>query len=84
MTWTCLAPLAAALFCCGFFAFRQALHLFQLSSYQDGSYLKAVKTHKKDFRSIRRILPCIVMLLGAVSFSSMPWMTLAGLPVASM
>ncbi len=39
MTWTCLAPLAAALFCCGFFAFRQALHLFQLSSYQDGSYL---------------------------------------------
>lgn len=79
MTWTCLAPLAAALFCCGFFAFRQALHLFQLSSYQDGSYLKAVKTHKKDFRSIRRILPCIVMLLGAVSFSSMPWMTLAGM-----
>ena len=77
MTWTCLAPLAAALFCCGFFAFRQALHLFQLSSYQDGSYLKAVKTHKKDFRNIRRILPCIVMLLGAVSFSSMPWMTLA-------
>lgn len=78
MTWSCLAALTAAVLLCGFSAFRQALHLFQLSSYQDASYLKSVQAHKKDFSGAKRILPCLLMVLGSLSFSSMPWLTLAG------
>lgn len=78
MNWYCLAALAVAVLVCGFSAFRQALHLFQLSSYQDASYRKAVKAHKKDFSGAKRIVPCLVMVLGGFSFSSMPWLLLAG------
>ena len=63
---------------CAFFAFRQALHMFQLNSYQDLSYGNYLKSHKKTYWNAKRIVPCVLMLLGGLSISAQPFLFAAG------
>ena len=63
---------------CAFFAFRQALHMFQLNSYQDLSYGNYLKSHKKTSWNAKRLVPCALMLLGGLSLSAQPLLFAAG------
>ena len=57
---------------CAFFAFRQALHMFQLNSYQDLSYKNYLRANRKKFRGPKQYVPCFLMLMGGISLPSMP------------
>ena len=63
---------------CAFFAFRQALHMFQLNSYQDLSYGNYLKSHKKTYWNAKRLVPCALMLLGGLSINAQPFLFAAG------
>jgi len=63
---------------CAFLAFRQALHMFQLNSYQDLSYGNYLKSHQKTYWNAKRIVPCVLMLLGGLSINGQPLLFAAG------
>ena len=63
---------------CAFFAFRQALHMFQLNSYQDLSYGNYLKSHQKTYWNVKRIVPCVLMALGGLSINAQPFLFAAG------
>ena len=63
---------------CAFLAFRQALHMFQLNSYQDLSYGNYLRSHKKIYWNAKRIVPCVLMLLGGLSINAQPLLFAAG------
>lgn len=63
---------------CAFLAFRQALHMFQLNSYQDLSYNNYLKSHKKTYWNAKRIVPCVLMALGGLSINAQPLLFAAG------
>lgn len=73
MTWLFYTLIAASYLLCAFVSLRHGLHMFQLSSYQDPSYRTYLRTHKKAFWNAKRIVPCVIMLLGCASLPSMPW-----------
>ena len=73
MTWLFYLVIAVCYFLCGFVALRQALHMFQLNSYQDLSYTNYLRANKKAFWNAKRKVPAAMMLLGGLSLASMPW-----------
>lgn len=78
MTAVSYLAVIAAFVVCAWSALRQALHMFQLSSYQDPSYRTYLKGHKKTFWNAKRIVPCVLMLIGGLSLSSLPLLFAAG------
>ena len=50
---------------CAFLALRQAMHMFQLNSYQDLPYQNWLRAHRSVFWSVKRLLPCALMLAGS-------------------
>ena len=57
---------------CTFLALRQALHMFQLNGYQDLSYGNYLASHKKTFLNAKRIVPCVLMIIGGMSLDAQP------------
>ncbi len=51
---------------CAFLALRQAMHMFQLNSYQDFPYKNWLKGHRSVFVSAKRLVPCGLMLGGSL------------------
>ncbi len=78
MSFLFYAVIAAAYVLCAWRALKLALHMFQLNSYQDLSYKNYLKTNKKRFFSAKQIVPCIIMLMGGLALTSLPWMFAAG------
>ncbi len=78
MSFLFYAVIAGAYVLCAWRALKLALHMFQLNSYQDLSYRNYLKTNQKRFRSAKQIVPCVIMLLGGMALTSLPWMFAAG------
>jgi len=78
MLWLYNLVIWASFGLCTFLALRQALHMFQLNSYQDLSYGNYLHTHQKTYWNAKRLVPCALMLLGGMSLDAQPLLFAAG------
>lgn len=78
MPWYIILVLSVGYLACAFSALRQALHMFQLNSYQDLSYKNYLKSHRKTYWNAKRIVPAVLMLIGGGALSTLPIFFAAG------
>ena len=78
MLWIYNIVIWASYGLCSWLALRQALHMFQLNSYQDLSYGNYLHTHQKTYRNAKRLVPCGLMVLGGLSINAQPLLFAAG------